>query len=352
MPEPLIVAVPREIMPCEGRVPIFPDTIPLLKKAVTERRIKFVVEEGLGRSLGIKYQYWRPEAMVARDKDILYRAADIVLKVKQPFPEEIEFYREGQGLICFPHVHANKETVGKLLAKGVKILPYEYYPTRHDPHILSTMSREAGHRIVDLLNEHQGRTWRNTHIFFGGARGVVCRHAIAAALEAGVPTSKIHAFDIVSGLFKDPESGATYETLSTEDSGALEKALKKCGILVLAAVTKGFGAPKFLKRSHLEFLPNDAFILQVSIDEGGNIDDEEFCQLTFGHKPIYTVVRGITGLLWSKPRRITVCNLPDIPGIIRPEESSRSLINASFPYLVEILQTWPDVPDKYLVKIF
>ncbi len=334
----VVVGIPREIMSHEGRVPIFPETIERLRKVFGDvRTLRVVVERGVGAYLGIMEQDWKQGGAHVCEKSEVYAQANIVLKVKQPFLEEVGLYHRGHVSACFHHMATNKEVVNALVAKGVRIAPFEYYRPS-----LRSMSMEAGRQIITILNRLCGDMWKDEHIFFGGGRGIVCEHAILDFRIAGVPLKRIHACDREAGAFFSDGMMMAYKTFSSADDKELRAHLQQCRILILAAVGSG-GAPRFITSRHLALLPDNAIIIQVSIDEGGNIDDPEFQRVTYWDSPSYHVERS--------GKRFTVCNVPDIPGCLAPMRASIALDQANFPYYVKLLQAFPEVPAEFLYNL-
>src|SRR3989344_4308300 len=108
----MVICIPRDILRDEKRVPLFPDTIPILREAVKNRNLIFLVEHNLGKEIGLSDTDWRHAgAIVTHHTEGVYKQADLIIKVKQPLEREIEFYRSGQGVSCFHHVAANRKTV-------------------------------------------------------------------------------------------------------------------------------------------------------------------------------------------------------------------------------------------------
>ncbi len=333
----LTVGIPREIMPGEGRVAILPGSLlNFLPRGV--REINWLVEEGVGRESGFSNEDWTRCGAEIVSRYGVFARADLIIKVKQPFPEEASFLCSGQGVACFHHVNANQEVVKGLLKKKVSILPFECYPPA-----IRAMSQLAGERVRVVLDKFCDSSWRREKIFFGGARGTVCQTAIHHLWNTvGNPERQFWAFDLTGGWF-DSVFGRRYFTFPTTDEIKLMAAIAECKVFVLAAITKQ-GAPKFLKPHHLDLMPDGAFVLQISIDEGGNIDDPDFCQTTYWSDPTY-YVRRVT-------KEIQVCNLPNLPGCINPSQSSVALDRALRPYFIELLRTWPRVPRKYIFRGF
>ena len=330
----IVVGIPREIMPHEGRIPIFPASIEkLTNECAGVCTVRFAIQRGLGASLGITDTMWKQAGAHVCDKRTVYRCANIVVKVKQPFLQEASFYRCGQMLACFHHMATNREVIRILLKKDVIIAPFEYYRPS-----LAAMSFEAGMQVRTILDRLCGDSWKQEDIFFGGGRGMVCQTAIAQCRRMGIPAKRIHAFDINGGLFFSEKLRMSYWTFSSQDETDLCERLQKCRVLVLAAMASE-GAPRFLKPVHLDLLPDGAVIVQVSIDEGGNIDDPEFQRVTYWGDPSYEVRHG--------SKRFTVCNVPDIPGCLAPQSASVALDQANFWYYCHIISSFPELAPGF-----
>lgn len=348
----LMAGVRHEWMKEEGRVPLFPETVDRLRSDLARLGIMlgFVVESGVGEKVGLTDRDWRKVGSVTGRPKIFYEEVDVVLGVKQPSWDEVARLGERpavQGICCFLHASANQEITQRLLEKEkVKILPLE-----RSHKSLGAMSRAVGLRIARILDRCYGgrgdkKNWREENILVTGARGTVGRHCIDNLLLAGVNSKRIFACDIVEGEFvtKDTAVPRHYTTFSSADEDEFMAALQVCGIEIIAAFSGKGGAPKIHEYRHLAIKPHRALVIQVNIDEGGSIKDERFCQVTFWDNPVYEVILG--------PKKLCVCNVPDIPGCIDPLTSSRALEEANYDYYLRLFSTWPDVPEEYLFKGF
>ncbi|GEM_PF-6023724 len=328
------IGIPCEIMPHEGRVPLLPLSLDRLRKELTDCDLYFDIERGVGASLGLTENIWRTHGARVCEKNEVYDDSDIIFKVKQPFPEEVDLYHSGQLCACFHHAATNQNVITALMQKNVLIAPFEY----HRPG-LAAMSREAGKQVVTILQHVCGDNWKQRHVFFGGARGIVCQYAIFDCLVAGVLFRNMHACDIASGRFFAPETNILYKTFSSRDDEEMCEHLEKCRIVVLAAVSSR-GAPRFLTSRHLDIMPDDTFIIQISIDEGGNIEDPAFQNVTYWGQPTYIVERG--------HKRFTVCNVPDIPGCLARHSASIALDKANYAYYHQLIASFPNPPRRFL----
>lgn len=341
----LMAGIRREWMEGEGRIPIFPEIVDRLRSDLARFGITFgfMVESGVGEKVGLTDRDWKKVGSVTNRPELFYEGVDIVLGVKQPSWNEVAQLGERpevQGICCFLHANANREIVERLLEKEkVKILPLECNGSA-----LAAMSREAGRRIPDILDRCLSPgSWQRENILFIGGRGTVSRHAIGTLFSSGVGLGQIIAFDLEAGLFAAHDLGypLTYQTFSINNDDLVREGLKMARIIVCAALGRDGVAPKILTTRHLEILSNQTLIIQVSSDEGGNIADERFCRSTNWDDPIYEVRLGAKVLY--------VCNVTNIPGCVRPVESSRALEQANYDYYLEIFRTWPDVPEQYLL---
>lgn len=231
--------------------------------------------------------------------------------------------------------------VEKLLKKGVKILPFEANVASR-----IAMSTAVGSRMVDILDRCSTGGWRDKKILVVGARGVVGRHCIDHLLRSGISMENIYCCDIEAGEFStvDTIDIRTFRTFSSMDEDSFGSALGVCQIVIIAALSNRGRAPKFIRDEHLRRMPNQVLIVQVNIDEGGSIDRNEFCIPTYWDYPAYRVILGA--------KVFSVCNVPDIPGCIRADDSSADLAAANFNYYHTVLSRWPDVPEELLFTGF
>src|SRR3712207_9153708 len=86
------VGVPREIKDQEGRVSMQPDGVAEL----VHHGHEVIVESGAGLGAGFEdEEYEAAGARLAGDPDEVFEAADLIVKVKEPIPEEYDRFREG-----------------------------------------------------------------------------------------------------------------------------------------------------------------------------------------------------------------------------------------------------------------
>lgn len=341
----LSISMVPDRMPGERRILVVRETLGRYRRHLQEKGFTsgFLVAEGLGSRVGLGDRYWRGEALVV-SRERAFAHGNIIIHVKQPDAEDVKngLYRPGHVSLCFQHPGANKENkeiARRLLDIGVKLVAMEKCRK-----ILQEMSYMAGDRVPDILERCYRGDWRRKKFFFLGARGALCRRGINAILWAGVNPDNIFCCDIHGGVFTaaDTTPPRTYETFSISNARKLEEALRACDIFVFAAMKSDGTAPQPIELSHLELVSDGAFFSNPAIDNGGNIADPAFQKVTSWVNPTYTVDIG--------GKKFTVCNIPNLPGCIRPMESSLALERVTFDFFCQIFEGFPDaIPAEYLV---
>ena len=163
------IGIPREIKKQENRVALLPATAYQL----TKRGHKVLVE----RSAGVGSGYSDEEYEVAGATIVNTHAkafdADLVVKVKEPQPEEIPLLRQGQILFTYLHLAAEKALTESLMSRGVTGLAYETIEINRRLPLLEPMSEIAGRMSVivgaGLLAKHHG----GAGVLLGGVPGVL-----------------------------------------------------------------------------------------------------------------------------------------------------------------------------------
>ncbi|MGB3680903.1 MAG: alanine dehydrogenase, partial [Rubrobacteraceae bacterium] len=102
---PRVIGVPKEIKDQEGRVSMQPDGVAEL----IHHGHEVVVESGAGTKSGfLDEEYEQAGARLVGSADEVFEAADLIVKVKEPIPEEYDRFREGQELFTYLHLAADK----------------------------------------------------------------------------------------------------------------------------------------------------------------------------------------------------------------------------------------------------
>jgi len=268
------VGVPREIKKQEHRVALLPATAYQLRK----RGHEVVVERGAGAGCGYPDADYEAAGATMVDTHAAAFDADLVVKVKEPQPEEYPLLRKGQVLFTYLHLAANKELTEAMLKSGVTGLAYETIEiNRHLP-LLEPMSEIAGRMSVvvgaNILAKHNG----GTGVLLGGVPGVLPGKVVVI----GGGTSGINAARMAQGLGADVTIlevdlermrflDITLHTAHTlySNEAHLQEVLPNVDLLIGAVLVPGARAPRLITREMLRHMKPGSVFVDIAIDQGG-----------------------------------------------------------------------------------
>jgi alanine dehydrogenase len=271
------VGVPKEIKNHEYRVGLVPSSVAEL----VHHGHDVVVETGAGIGSGIPdADYLAAGATLADRGEDVFAKADLIVKVKEPLPEERKRLRAGQVLFTYLHLAPDAEQTHDLVASGATCIAYETVtsPTGGLP-LLTPMSEVAG-RLAPQVGAHcLEKAAGGRGILLGGVPGVPAAEVII--LGGGV--SGTHAATIALGMGANVtvvdrsaevlrrlagQFGTGVRTIfSTRD--AVREIVKRADLLIGCVLIPGAAAPKLVTREMLKTMKPGAVIVDVAIDQGG-----------------------------------------------------------------------------------
>ena len=142
----MIIAVPKEIKREEYRVALTPAGAAELTKA----GLKVFVESGAGSGSGFYDDCYRQSGATIVDHKELFRRGELIVKVKEPLPDEFDLFREGQTLFAYLHLAPNRKLTMFLVERRITALAYETLELNGDLPLLAPMSEVAG-RMAPLV---------------------------------------------------------------------------------------------------------------------------------------------------------------------------------------------------------
>lgn len=325
----MIVGVPREIKRDENRIAITPGGV----AAFVERGHQVIVERGAGAGSGFDDEEFRSAgARTAPAREDIFARADLILKVKEPQPEEFDLFREGQILFTFLHLAPEPELTRALMRRRVAALAYEtvQLPDGSLP-LLNPMSEVAGRMATQigarLLEKPQG----GRGVLLGGVPGVppadvvivgggaVGLNAARVALGMG---AQVVILDISADRLRyidDVFHGRILTLMSNPFN--LGSAVRRADLLVGAVLIPGARAPKLVTEEMVADMKPGSVIVDVAIDQGGSV--ETIDRVTSHSEPTY-VRHGVVHYA-----------VPNIPGAV-PRTSTFALTNVTLPYAREL----------------
>lgn len=324
----MIIGVPKEIKEEENRVAITPAGV----SAFVSHGHKVIIEKGAGSGSGfLDRSYESAGATVVDSAAQVWRRAELVMKVKEPMPEEFLFLREGLLLFTYLHLAASEEVTRLLQAQKVTAVAYETIQLEDGSlPLLTPMSEVAGSLSLQvgawcLQAENGGRG-----ILLGGASGV--RPGKVVILGAG--TSGSVACQVAAGMgayvsildinpaklrYIHDILGGHVTTLMSNRAN-IEEEVVDADLVIGAVLIPGAKAPKLISRSIVKRMKPGAAIVDISIDQGGCA---ETSRPTTHLQPIY---------IEEEVVHYCVTNMPAIV----PNTSTHALTNATLFYGLEL----------------
>jgi len=271
------IGCPKEIKNHEYRVGLIPATV----KAYVGAGHEVCIQQGAGLGSGIlDEEYAAAGATIVDDPNKVWQTAEMIVKVKEPLPEEYARMKPGQLIFTYFHFAADEGLTHACLESGISALAYETVQEADGSlPLLKPMSEVAGRmapivgayylaRVLggrgNLLPGVPGVAPGNVLILGGGTVGSNAAR-VAAGLGAMVSIMDINLHTLEHlGNILPPNVVPLYN-----DSHSLEKGLREAHLVVGAVLIPGARAPRLITREHLKLMKPGSVIVDVAIDQGG-----------------------------------------------------------------------------------
>ncbi len=324
----MIVGVPKEVKDNEYRVALTPEGA----SELTAAGHQVLIQDGAGAGSNIPQQrYERAGAEIVATARELWATSDMIMKVKEPVPDEYDLMREGQILYTYLHLAASKELTRTLAERKVSAVAYEtvQLPDGRLP-LLAPMSEVAGRMAPHVGARLLEKEYGGRGILMGGVSGV--RPAKVLVLGAGMAGS--NAAWIAAGMeaevtvvdknldrlrFIDQIHKGRIITLMS-DRLTLEQRVRESDIVIGSVLVPGAKAPKLVTEEMVTSMRTGAVAIDIAIDQGGCI---ETSRMTTHSDPTY-VQHGV----------VHYC-VGNMPGAV-PNTSTYALTNVTLPYALGI----------------
>jgi NAD(P) transhydrogenase subunit alpha len=295
------IAVPKETAPDEKRVAMTPETV----KRLIAKKFEISVESGAGLASMISdAEYQAAGARIEPDAASAWRAGDVVVKVRQPSPEEVSLLREGASLISLLYPLVNHGLVASLNERRATVMASDMIPRTtlaQMMDVLSSQATVAGYRAVLLAAEAAPKmfpmmmtaagTIAPSKVLILGA-GVAGLQAIGTARRLG---AVVEVFDVRKVVKEQVESlGAKFIDVPSDEDGAgaggyakevseeykkrqaalLLAAISKCDACITTALIPGRRAPILVTTDMVKAMKAGAVVVDLAAEQGGN------CELT------------------------------------------------------------------------
>ena len=322
------IGVPREIKTHEYRVGLAPASV----REMVHRGHDVVVETAAGVGMGASDDVYRAAgAEIAPDAAAVFEQADMIVKVKEPQPQECAMLRGDQILFTYLHLAADAAQTKALMESGCIAIAYETVTDgRGRLPLLAPMSEVAGRMSIQVgahcLEKEQG----GAGVLLGGVPGVPAARVViigggvagtnaarmAMGLEAHVTVidrsiDQLYALDLQFG----PMLNTIFSTVD-----AIETHVAGADLVVGSVLVPGAAAPKLVTRDMVKKMRPGAVLVDISIDQGGCF---ETSRPTTHAAPTY-VEEGV----------VHYC-VTNMPGAVA-KTSTQALNNATLPFALAL----------------
>ncbi|MEH6590110.1 MAG: alanine dehydrogenase [Halioglobus sp.] len=324
----MLIGVPKEIKNHEYRIGLTPAGV----KELARHGHQLLVEHDGGLGVGFDNEQYRTAgAEIVAEAAEIFRRADMIIKVKEPQPQECRMLRPEQLLFTYLHLAPDPEQTRLLVESGATCIAYETV-TQEGPGLplLAPMSEVAGRMAIQAGAHCLEKAQGGNGMLLGGVPGVeparvlvigggvVGTNAARMAMGLGADVTildrsldRLQELDMIFG-------GRMKTVYSTAD--AVEEYALKADLVVGAVLIPGAAAPKLISRELVARMKPGSVLVDVAIDQGGCF---ETSKATTHQEPTYIVDDVV---------HYCVANMPG--GVART--ATMALTNATLPYAVNL----------------
>src|SRR5215468_8606613 len=273
----MLIGVPKEIKTHEYRVGLVPASV----RELIHHGHQVLVETAAGTGIGFDDEAYKAAgAMTAKDAAEVFAKAEMIVKVKEPQPNECRMLRRGQLLFTYLHLAPDPEQTKGLLDSGCTAIAYETVTDKNDGlPLLAPMSEVAGRMSVQVGAHCLEKESGGSGILLGGVPGVAAARVVilgggvsgtnAARMAMGM---EAHVMVIDRSLQRlkelDEQFGAKLHTIyATID--AIETLVVAADLVIGAVLVPGAAAPRLVTRDMVRRMRPGSVLVDISIDQGG-----------------------------------------------------------------------------------
>ena len=324
----MIIGVPKEVKDQEWRVGIVPSGV----KALVDAGHKVLVQAQAGEGSSMPdAEYKEAGAEIVGSAEVVWKRADMIVKVKEPVQQEIPHFRPGLVLFTYLHLAPIPDLTDALLKEKVAGIAYETV-TDHQRGLplLTPMSEVAGRMSVQVGAAYLEKEKGGRGVLLGGVPGVPPAKVViigggvvgtnAAKIAAGMGAD-VTIIDVNLNRLRELDDifGGVVRTQAS-NSYSIARATEEADLVIGGVLIPGASAPKLVTRQMVSRMKKGSVIVDVAIDQGGCI---ETAKPTTHSNPAYTV-DGV----------VHYC-VTNMPGAV-PHTSTLALTNATFPYVMKL----------------
>ncbi|MGB0595291.1 MAG: alanine dehydrogenase [Rubripirellula sp.] len=324
----MIIGVPTEVKTDEYRVALLPVGV----EELVARGHRVIVQADAGMGSGLPNDdYKRAGAELVGNSEDVFSQADLIVKVKEPQPDEYAKIRHGQIIFTYFHFAASHQLTVAMLESGATCIAYE---TLRDAKgrlpLLTPMSEVAGRMSVQEGAKYLERPQMGRGILLGGVPGVAPAHitvlgggvvgANAARIAAGFQADvAILDVDLDRLRYLDDVMPANVNMLYSDRHTVLEQ-LERADLVIGSVLIPGAKAPQLVRAEDLKRMKHGSVVIDVAVDQGGCV---ETSRPTTHSQPTYVIDDVV---------HYCVANMPGAVG----RTSTFALCNATLSWIIRL----------------
>ncbi|MEM6692163.1 MAG: alanine dehydrogenase [Planctomycetota bacterium] len=329
----MIIGVPTEVKTDEYRVAILPVGV----EELVRRGHQVIIQAGAGLGSGLAdHDYLRAGAELVSSNVDVFAQADLIVKVKEPQPEEYAHINNGQMVLTYFHFAASQTLTEAMLASGATCLAYE---TLRDNNgrlpLLTPMSEVAGRMSIQEGAKYLEKPQMGRGILLGGVPGVAPAHitilgggvvgANAARIAAGFQADvSILDTNLDRLRYLDDVMPANVNCLFSDRHTILEQ-IQRADLVIGSVLIPGAKAPQLVRAEDLQQMKAGSVVIDVAVDQGGCI---ETSRPTTHREPTFIIDEVV---------HYCVANMPGAVG----RTSTYALCNATLRWILDLVEMKP-----------
>ena len=257
---------------------------------------KVTVESGAGFGSGFTdEEYRKAGCRITKNKKDLFDHSEMIVKVKEPLPDEYKFFHEGQILYTYLHLAADKRLTAALLKSRIVAVAYETVQESDGSlPLLIPMSQIAGRLAVQEGAKYLEKSFGGRGILLGGVPGIrkgkvliigggisgtnACKMALGIGADVTIMDISARRLSELDDIF-----GSSVKTLYSNPYNIAEEILS-ADLVIGAVLIPGASAPKLIRRDQLRTMKPGAVIVDIAVDQGGCI---ESTRPTYHSDPVF-----------------------------------------------------------------
>lgn len=326
----MIIGVPKEIKNHEYRVGLTPSAV----HELTYYKHSVLIQHDAGKAIGLSNEeYLAAGAQLIPTAEEIFARAEMIVKVKEPQPQECALLRPGQVLFTYLHLAPDLQQTQELLQSGCIAIAYETV-TDHKGTLplLTPMSEVAGRMSIQAGAYCLQKTQGGSGVLLGGVPGVPAAQVVvlgggvvgtnAARMALGLGA---HVTILDKSLPRLRELDMHFgERLQTRYATihAIEEQVTQADLVIGAVLVPGAAAPRLVSRKMISNMKPGSVIVDVAIDQGGCI---EGAKPTTHANPTFTI------------DQVTLYCVANMPGAVA-RTATFALNNATLPFILALAQ--------------